>query len=191
MKKQTKNILMALAVIGAVFTATEASARGRHHHRGHRRGYCYPVYRYPVYRYPVYRTPLVYTTSVVYTQQPATQVQQPAAQVQQPATQVQQPATRVVYGQPVVVPAALPATVAGVDAVGGTTTFGAAQIINTTTSHTNTLIGNVFKIITWPVAKLAELTEPAPVCRKHAPQRVCHKCAEEIEQARQAKQNTK
>ena len=177
MKKQTKNILMALAVIGAVFTATEASARGRHHHRGHRRGYCYPVYRYPVYRYPVYRTPLVYTTSVVSTQHPATQVQQPA--------------TRVVYGQPVVVPAALPATVAGVDAVGGTTTFGAAQIINTTTSHTNTLIGNVFKIITWPVAKLAELTEPAPVCRKHAPQRVCHKCAEEIEQARQAKQNTK
>ena len=183
MKKQTKNILMALAVIGAVFTATEASARGRHHHRGHRRGYCYPVYRYPVYRYPVYRTPLVYTTSVVYTQQPATQVQQPA-------TQVQQPATRVVYGQPVVVPAPLPATVAGADAVGGTATFGAAQIINTTTSHTNTLIGNVFKIITWPVAKLAELTEPAPVCRKHA-QKVCHKCAE-IEQAKQnAKQNTK
>ena len=190
MKNKTKNILMALAVIGAVFTATEASARGRHHHRGHRRGYCYPVYRYPVYRYPVYRTPLVYTTSVVYTQQPATQVQQPATQVQQPAAQVQQPATRVVYGQPVVVPAPLPATVAGVDAVGGTTTFGAAQIINTTTTHTNTLIGNVFKIITWPVAKLAELTEPAPVCRKHA-QKVCHKCAE-IEQAKQnAKQNTK
>lgn len=187
MKKQTKNILMALAVIGAVFTATEASARGRHHHRGHRRGYYYPVYRYPVYRYPVY------TTSVVYTQQPAVQVQtQPVqtVQVQQPATQVQQPATRVVYSQPVVVPATLPATVAGVDAVGGTATVGAAQIINTTTSHTNTLIGNVFKIITWPVAKLAELTEPAPVCRKHA-QKVCHKCAE-IEQAKQnAKQNTK
>ena len=32
MKNKTKNILMALAVIGAVFTATEASARGRYHH---------------------------------------------------------------------------------------------------------------------------------------------------------------
>ena len=165
---------MALAVIGAVFTATEASARGRHYHRGYRHGYSYPVYR----------TRVVYTTPVVYTAPVQT------VQVQQPATQVQQPATRVVYGQPVVVPTPLPATVAGVDAVGGTATFRTAEAIHTVTTRTNKAVGSALDIVFWPLNAIADALKPAPVCRKHA-QKVCHKCAE-IEQAKQnAKQNTK
>lgn len=34
MKKSWKNTLMTFACIGALFTATEASARGHHHHHG-------------------------------------------------------------------------------------------------------------------------------------------------------------
>lgn len=180
MNKQTKNILMALAALAVVLPATETSARGRHHHRGYPGGYYSLGYRL------LRRTPVVYTTPVVYPQQPAVQVQtQPVQtdQVQQPAVQVQQPATRVVYSQPVVVPAPLPATVAGVDAVGGTATFGTAEAINTVTTRTNRAVGSALDIVFWPLNAIADALKPAPVCPNHA-RKVCHKCIK-IERAKQ------
>ena len=106
MKKSWKNTLMTFACIGALFTATEASARGHHHHHH-----------------------------------------------------------------------------------GSKDLHRAAAIVDIVVNGLtglSILNGNA-PVVVQPAPTVVT---PAPVCRKHA-QRVCHKCAEEIEQAKQAKQNTK